>query len=121
MFNFVMNSNAASILSFALSTGFDFSSQGKIWVGAPIGSAPFPQNECQYATANRKCSFSVLPATTLFSSYHLYAKGLSVSGPSYLICPIPLKYSLSPNKMFAIINNNLNCYCYYTFELITIV
>ena len=39
-------------------------SQAKFCVPGPNGSEPCPQNVCQYAIANLKCSFMVLPATT---------------------------------------------------------
>src|SRR5665213_4558580 len=91
-----MNSNAASILSLARSTASVFTLQGNKCVGSPNGSAPLPQNECQYAQAKRKWSFMVLPATTLFSSYQRNASGLSDCVPSYFTWPMPLKYSFSP-------------------------
>src|SRR6185503_16794254 len=89
-----MNSKAASALSFALSIASDFSFQGNTCVGSPKGSAPLPLKLCQYAQANLKCSFIVLPSTILFSSYQRNANGLSDPGPSYLITSTPGKKSL---------------------------
>src|SRR5690606_4476921 len=77
-------------------------SHGKTKVGPPKGSVPLPLNECQYATAKRRCSSMVFPAITFFASYQRYASGLSVSGPSYEIFPIPVKYSRFPIIVFLI-------------------
>src|SRR5450631_2928153 len=101
-----MNSNAASILSFALSIASVFSFHGNKWVPSPKGSAPTLQNECQYAQANLKNPFMVFPATILFSSYHLKANGLSLSRPSYFIRGMFLKNSFFP-EITGII------YCFY--------
>ena len=90
-----MNSKAASAFAYALSIGSVMSLHGKICVGSPKGSAPLPQNECQYAEAKRRCSYMDLPATTLFSSDHLKASGLSESFPSEAILPMPL-YTSDP-------------------------
>ena len=60
-----MNSNAASALSFAACKGSSETSHGKLCVPEPNGSTPFPQKDCQYATANLKWSLIVLPATIL--------------------------------------------------------
>ena len=63
-----MNSKAASALSFAAWTGSGDLSHSKFCVPGPNGSEPTPQKECQYAIANLKCSFIVLPATTFSGS-----------------------------------------------------
>ena len=60
----VINSKAASALSFALWIGSLDLSHKKFWVADPKGSVPRPQKECQYATANLKWSLRVYPATT---------------------------------------------------------
>src|SRR4051812_17393469 len=114
------SSKAASAFTFACAIGSPGANQGRNMVALPNGSLPCIASECQYATAKRRWSLSGFPSTTRLASYHRYASGFWVFGPSYrtvsqelnkvsvMVCVLPFRGSALIDALLAASASEVN-------------